>query len=216
MPIYNRLFVLFFTSCLSALVMAQPREMIAGQHYATIDPPVATQSNADTIEILDVFWYGCPLCREFEPMMTYYGGEIRGDLTLRRMPAIWTELMHNHAQVYYTAVALGIENQAHPAAFSYVQSEHMPLNTAAQAQQFFSTLGVAADDFEKAWQSEEVKTALLQAQADTAQADIERVPALIVHGRYSVVRSASVPELTEVVVTANQLIGVLRKERRKN
>jgi hypothetical protein len=40
------------------------------------------------------------------------------------------------------------------------------------------------------------------------------VPTLAINGRYRVTRNAHVPELSEVVIIGNQLIKILRDERR--
>lgn len=197
-----------------SLVLAQPREMEAGSHYAVIEPPLATQAAEDVIEILDVFWYGCPVCAEFAPMMTYYGQQIRGDLTLRRMPAVWNDLMATHAQVYYTGQALELGDRAHQAAFRYLQEGGQTLNNRDEAAAFFAALGVSTEDFEANWSSAEVTQAVARAERDTAAAGIKRLPALAVNGRYRVTRNAQVPELTEVIIITNQLIKGLRDERR--
>jgi thiol:disulfide interchange protein DsbA len=214
MPQLIRSGAFLFLSFWALSVQAQPREMIEGMHFETLASPLATRANEDVIEILDVFWYGCPQCREFEPMMTYYGGQIRGDLVMRRMPAVWNQTMRNHAQVYFTAVELGIAAQAHPAAFRYVQEDQLPLNTPEQAQLFFGSLGTDAAAFTQAWQSDKVKTEVETAEKETATAGMNHLPGLIVNGRFKVVRNASVQELTEVVIIANQLIALLRDERR--
>jgi protein dithiol oxidoreductase (disulfide-forming) len=197
-----------------AVAQAQPRVMEAGKHYAAIQPAITTDAAADVIEILDVFWYGCPVCREFEPMMTYYGGEIRGDLTLRRMPAVWNPLMAVHARLYYTIEALGIAGQAHPAAFRHLQEEGHGLSDASEAGAFLANFGVGAEAFEAAWDSPQVLAAVARAQRDTAAAGIEKLPALVLNGRYRVTRNAQVPELTEMIIINNELIKTLRDERR--
>lgn len=197
-----------------SLALAQPRDMAAGTHYTVIDPPAATQAADDMIEILDVFWYGCPVCAEFAPVMTWYGEQIRGDLVLRRMPAVWNELMATHAQVYYTGQALNLGDSAHQAAFRYLQEERNTLNNKAEAAAFFAALGVKGEDFETTWSSAEVGEAVARARRDTAAAGITRVPTLNINGRFLVTRNAQVPELTEVVIIGNQLIKMLRDERR--
>lgn len=199
---------------LATAATAQPRPMEEGTHYERIDPPIATDTPEDVIEVLDVFWYGCPVCAEFEPMMSYYGGEVRGDVAMRRMPAIWNAAMRTHAQAYYTAVQLDVAAQAHPLLFQYLQQEHQPLNTQEQARAFFARLGIAAELFDTAWRSQQVADAVALAEHNTAAAGITRLPALVVNGRYRVVRNEGVPELPEVVVTANLLIKILRDERR--
>jgi thiol:disulfide interchange protein DsbA len=198
----------------NGITLAQPPAMEEGRNYEAITPPLATDTGPDVIEMLDVFWYGCPVCQEFEPMMSYWGGQVRGDLTLRRMPAIWNPLMRLHAQVYYTAVQLKIVEKAHPAAFRYIHERRQPLNSVDQARAFFGELGVEGAAFEQAWNAPEVAEALTQAERKTQASGIKRLPALVVNGRYRVIRNESVPELPEVVITANQLVTELRGERR--
>jgi thiol:disulfide interchange protein DsbA len=198
----------------NGITLAQPPLMEEGRSYETIAPPLATDTGPDVIEMLDVFWYGCPVCREFEPMMSYWGSQVRGDLTLRRMPAIWNPLMRLHAQLYYAAVQLKVVEKAHPAAFRYIHERHQPLDTVDQARAFFGELGVEGPAFEQAWNSPEVAEALTLAERRTQASGIKRLPALVVNGRYRVMRNESVPELPEVVITANQLVTVLRDERR--
>lgn len=207
-------FSLMLLLAVTGIALGQPRAMEAGKHYDSISPAIATQAPADVIEILDVFWYGCPVCGEFEPMMTYYGEQIRGDLTLRRMPAVWNPLMKLHAQLYYTAVELEVAAQAHPAAFRWIQEEAKPLATQEQVRDFFLSLGVTEEAFAQAWHSEVVTAQVARAEQDTRAAGVERLPALVLNGRYRVIRNEHAPELTEVVIIANQLIKTLRDERR--
>lgn len=203
---------------LASVSSAQPRAMEAGLHFAEIQPALSTASPADIIEIRDVFWYGCPVCREFEPMISYYGREIRGDLTLARMPAVWNPLMAVHARLYYTAVKLGIADTVHPAAFHYLQdpAKAQTLNNAAEVGAFLASFGVEEEAFSQAWEAPEVLEAVAQAQRDTQAAGIDSLPVLLLNGRYRVKRNAAVPELSEIIIITNQLIKTLRDERRGN
>lgn len=193
---------------------AQPRPLEAGQTHALLEPALATQSAEDIIEVLDVFWYGCPVCSEFAPMMTYWGGEVRGDLVMRRMPAVWNDVMALHARLYYTAVALELGAQLHSAAFSHIHEQGKPLNTVDAIREFVAGHGVANDAFDQAWNSPDVVAAVDKAALDTKAAGIDRLPALLVNGRYRVVRNASVPTLPEMIVVTNQLIKTQRDLRR--
>lgn len=209
-----KLAALLLLSVLATLARAQPPSMEEGRDFVAITPPVATEAAADIIEVVDVFWYGCPVCQEFEPMMTYWGSQVRGDLVMRRIPAVWNEVMKTHARLYYTAVQLELADKAHAAAFRRIHEERQALNTLAAVHAFFAELGVADADFERVWNSPEVLAALDKAEQFTAAAGINKLPALVVNGRYRVVRNESVPELPAVVITANQLIRTLREERR--
>lgn len=201
-------------AAVASSAQAQPHPMVEGRDFETITPPVSTEAAADIIEVVDVFWYGCPVCQEFEPMMTFWGSQIRGDLVMRRMPAVWNDVMKTHARLYFTAVQLEIADRAHPAAFRYIHEQRQALSTPEQVQAFFGALGVTAEDFARVWNSPEVLAALDGAEEATAAAGIDRLPTLVVNGRYRVTRSESVPELPEMVITTNQLIRTERGQRR--
>lgn len=201
-------------AALGTVAQAQPRPMVEGSNFEAIVPPIATEAAADIIEVVDVFWYGCPVCQEFEPMMTYWGGQIRGDLVMRRIPAVWNEVMRSHARLYFTAQQLEVVDKAHPAAFRHIHDAKQALSTPAQIRAFFATLGIAEEDFERAWNSPEVAAALDKAEEFTAAAGLNRLPTLVVNGRFRVVRNQSVNELQELVITTNQLIRTQRAERR--
>ena len=38
-----------------------------GQHYTGVSPAVGTSVEAGKIEVVELFWYGCPHCFQFEP-----------------------------------------------------------------------------------------------------------------------------------------------------
>jgi thiol:disulfide interchange protein DsbA len=198
----------------AGVLTAQPRDLQEGREFAPIAPALATDTGTDRIEVLDVFWYGCPVCNEFEPMMTYWGGEVRGDLVLRRMPAIWNDVMRLHARLYFTAVELQMAPRAHREAFLRIHGQQQALNNEAAIQEFFAQLGVDAEKFAAAWNAAAVQAAVQRAEQETQAAGVDRLPALIVNGRYRVVRNAAVPELPELVIAANELIKRERDLRR--
>ena len=49
-------------------VMAQPALYVEGTHYEALDKPVRTV-DPNKIEVTEVFWYGCPHCYAFEPLL---------------------------------------------------------------------------------------------------------------------------------------------------
>lgn len=193
---------------------AQPLLLEEGRDFARIEPALTTDTGADRIEILDVFWYGCPVCNEFAPMMSYWGGEIRGDLVMRRMPAIWNDVMRLHARIHFTGMALQLQARVHEAAFRRIHDEQQALNSEAQARSLFEALGVTGEAFEQAWNSAEVLAALERAEQETQAAGIDRLPALIVNGRYRVVRNDRLRELPDLVMATNELIKRERDLRR--
>lgn len=206
--------LLLLALVLAPRLWAQPRELVAGEHYQIIDEPVATSVGPGFIEVSDMFWYGCPECAKFAPMMTYWGDGIAGDLSLRRRPAIWNDIMATHARLYFAAEELEIAPRVHAEAFRQIHELGNPLANEQQIQQLFADMGIELERFQQAWNAETVVAAVASAREITAQAGVDRVPALLVNGQYRVTRNQAVPALEEMVITTNLLIREIRSTRR--
>lgn len=176
--------LLIFT-CLLALSLAVTAEdnFIEGQHYERISPAVKT-AQADGIEVVEVFWYGCPHCFDFEPHINEWVGNKSEDIHFKRMPAIFNKNWVPHARAYYTAEILGVLDQIHPALFKALHVKRQRVMTEESLKQFFIDNGVSKEDFETTYNSFAVDTKTRQAMAATKSYGITGVPALIVNGRY--------------------------------
>ena len=58
--------------------------------YTRIVPAQPTQS-VDKIEVLEVFWYGCSHCYDFEPYVKKWLATKPDDVDFRRMPGIFSK-----------------------------------------------------------------------------------------------------------------------------
>jgi protein dithiol oxidoreductase (disulfide-forming) len=206
------LFLAGFTLC----IQAQPRQSVEGIHYQALPKAVPTVTDEDHIEVREVFWYGCPECSTLEPIMSDWRDGTTGDLVFERMPAVWNDLMALHARLYYTARVLELENRIHAAAFRAVQEQGNPLRTEEQIRAFFVANGVSAANFETAWSSEAVATAVAQARLRTVDYAIDKLPSVIVGGRYKVVENAQVFNHVELNIAFNNVVFKLREERRSD
>ena len=79
--------------------------------------------NPSKIEVTEVFWFGCNHCYALEPYIARWKRDIPSDVTFIKSPATWNEMLKTHANIYFTAKALGIEQQFVPAAFNTIQNE---------------------------------------------------------------------------------------------
>lgn len=216
MPLLSR-FLFILLSLFSLAVAAQPRDSVEGVHYFALPTVVPTDNGADDkIEMREVFWYGCQECSTLEPMMTSWRDFVTGDLVFVRMPAVWNELMSLHARIYYTGRELRMEDRIHQAAFRAIHEEQNPLRNLEQVQAFFAANGVNAEAFSAAWNSEAVNAAVQQATQRTADYAIDKLPSMIVNGRYKVVHNAKVFNHIELNLAVNNVIRKLREERRAN
>lgn len=215
MPNFSRVLFLLL-ACFTLTATAQPRESIEGVHYFPLPQAVPTDFPEDKIEVREIFWYGCQECSTLEPMMTAWRDGVAGDRVFTRMPAVWNELMSLHARIYYTGKELNLEDRIHQAAFRAIHEEQNPLRNEEQVRAFFEANGVMADAFATAWNAEAVTAAVQQARLRTTDYAVDKLPTMVVNGRYKVVHNAKVLDHVELNVAVNNVIRNLRDERRND
>lgn len=209
-------FLLLLLGCFTLTATAQPRESVEGVHYTALAKAMPTDGAADKIEVREIFWYGCAECSTLEPMMTDWRDGTTGDLQFVRMPAVWNDLMALHARIYYTGRELKAEDRINKAAFEAVQKQQNPLRNEEQIKAFFIANGVAAEAFNTAWNAEAVTAAVQQARLRTADYGIDKLPSVIMNGRYQITHNAKVFNHIELNIAVNNVIRNLRDERRSD
>lgn len=205
-----------FLACITSVVVAQPRESVEGVHYQALPALVPTETEEDVIEVRELFWYGCPECFTLEPLTTDYREGVRGDVKMVRMPVIWNDIMATHARIYYTAVAVEAEDRIHQAAFAAIHEHNNALRTDAEIKALFVANDVTAEAFEDAWESADVNNAVQQAQLRSGDYAVEKLPAMIINGRFKVTENEKVFNHIEMNIAVNNVIRRLRDERRSD
>jgi len=151
--------------------------------YETLSPAQPTQ-NPEKIEIIEFFWYGCPHCYSFEPLLVKWKKNLPANVEFIRLPAAFNELWSKHAKAYYTAEALGIVEKIHADFFEAIQSGKEKLDTEATLAAFFAAHGVTESQFKEAYNSFAVDSKMRQAPLMASRYGITGVPAIIVNGKY--------------------------------
>ena len=165
---------------------AQPALYVDGVHYETITNPVRTVDPAK-IEVTEVFWYGCPHCYAFEPLIESWSEGLAEDVVFVRSPGMWNELMITHAQIYYTATTMGIWDKIHDVAFNEIHQKGNYLQTQDAVRGMFVAQGADPAEFDKAWSSFSVSSDVKRASTRMRDYGISGVPSLIVNGKYRVI-----------------------------
>ena len=163
---------------------AQAKEYQEGKEYTLLSSPQPT-STGNKIEVVELFWYGCPHCFDLEPEVQAWLKRKPGDVELVRMPAVLGQRWELLAQAYYTADLLGVSDKIHPALFDAIHKKHMKINDEAALQAFFVNQGVSAEDFKKTFNSFAVAVKMNNARQMTRRYKITGVPTIIVNGKYS-------------------------------
>ena len=172
----------------------------AGVHYELLDNPTKVL-DPSKIEVTEVFWFGCNHCYALEPYIARWKRDIPLDVTFIKSPATWNDMLKTHARIYYTAKALGIEQQFVPAAFNTIQNEGRMLTGNTELEYYFRGFDVEKDRYKAVSTSFGVRNAVDQADKKMKDWKVTGVPSLVVNGKYKVAASRSVrtDELFDVV-----------------
>jgi len=178
-----------------------------GEHYTRLVPTQPTVGGADKIEVVEVFWYGCPHCLTLEPYLNRWEETKPASVRFERVPAMWNEVLRRHAQLYYTEQALVRSGAiADPAGFraSVFEAYHRLGNRLLTDQAIaahFERFGVSEEAFDKAWNSFEVAQQMRKAADLTRRYGVSSVPAVIVNGKFRTggQQAGGYDELIEVI-----------------
>ena len=195
-------------AALAGLVLAFP---VAGAEpeieglYQKLASPQPT-SDPDRIEVVEVFWYGCPHCNRFQPYLDPWVEHLPDHVRFVRMPAVFNDVWELHARAYYIAAALGVLDDIHSRVFAAIHDEGRRLETMDAVRDFFIEHGVAAADFDRHANSFSVKSGLQRSIVMQGGYGLRGVPALIVNGRY-LVSGSTAGSYPNVLAVADALIA---------
>ena len=156
---------------------------IEGQHYQTLNPPVAVGRGTDVV-VTEFFWYGCGHCYTFEPMLTAWGKQLPEGAVLQPSPAVWNDSMRIHAKAYYLTEVLGVKETVHPVIFDAMHVDRKRLVSRLELRDLFEDNGVNPEKFDKAFDSFGVDSQVRQAESRARSAKISGTPSMMVAGKY--------------------------------
>ena len=179
----------------AALTLASPTPLFAEEytentHYELVTPPQPT-STGNKVEVVELFWYGCPHCYHFEPYVQKWLKTKPTNVEFVRMPGIFRPEWALFGRAYYAEEALGVFDKTHDLLFAAVHELKRKLETEDQLVAFFAENGVKEDDFRKAFRSFAVESKVRRAQEMSQRYGAKGVPTVIVNGKYRV--GASMP-----------------------
>ena len=158
-----------------------------GIEYKLVSPAQPTITK-NKIEVVELFWYGCPHCFNFEPDMKEWLAKKPENVVFYRIPAIFNPAWALHARAYYTAKSLGLfdngKHAFHDAFFNELHVKKKRLKNKKALQSFFARFNVSAEDFNNTFDSFAVNTKVNRAAALSKRYQLQGVPTIIVNGKY--------------------------------
>jgi protein dithiol oxidoreductase (disulfide-forming) len=161
-----------------------------GVNYDPIVPGQPTSVAPGKVEVLEVFWLGCPHCYALEPYIRAWLKTKPAYIEFVRVPVMWNAIHRAHAHLFYTLQALGRPDLIEKA-FDTIQHQQSPLASPDEAeslrmqQAFAVSNGISADDYKNAYNSFSVASDLQRAEELTQRYHVDSVPFIVVNGKYA-------------------------------
>lgn len=171
--------------CLVPAVGAAPpaADFDEGIEYQRIVPAQPTEDPAK-VEVVEMFWYGCPHCYRFEPFVERWLAKAPKHVRFMRVAAPLNPSWVVHARAYYAAEALGVIDRIHKPLLDAIHKERRRLNTEDALAAFFTEHGVDERDFRRAFHSFAVETKVRRARDLARRYGVNSVPAVVINGKY--------------------------------
>ncbi len=168
----------------------QEWQFTEGEHFVRLVPTQPTLGGADKVEVAEFFYYQCPHCLTFEPIIKGWAENKPADVRFVQIPAMWNQMLVLHGRMFYTNEVLarnGVIKDAaafNTAVYQEIHRRNNRLLSEAAIQKLFERFGVSADDFNTTWNSFEVDQKMRVAADLARRYSIASTPTIVVNGKY--------------------------------
>ncbi|MDH3440026.1 MAG: thiol:disulfide interchange protein DsbA/DsbL [Gammaproteobacteria bacterium] len=164
---------------------ASTGEYVSGTHYEELNPRQPTSTSDDTVEVVEIFAYSCPHCNAFEEPLGHWKDTRADYITFIRIHADWGHpVAELHSRAYYTAEALGILEQTHPAFFHEFHERRNYLETREKLVEFFARFDIDEAKFNSTFDSFLVNSKVQKGRDLIRRYNVSETPTVVVNGRY--------------------------------
>ena len=178
-----------------------------GRNYMRLVPTQPTVGGADKIEVAEFFYYLCPHCYNFEPMIKEWAANKPANARFVQVPAMWNQILVLHGRMYYTAEILARNGVIADAAafnatvYDEIHRRNNKLSSEDAILKLFERFNVSADDFDRTWNSFEVDQKLRVAADLARRYSVKSTPTIVVNGKYrfGAQEAGSYPKVLEVI-----------------
>ena len=194
------------TGLLPLAAQAQVGGFKEGSDYLRLGKPVATDSGAGKVEILEFFAYSCIHCYNFEPVMAAWMKKQPANVVVRRTPVAFSPAFVPMQQLYYTIESMGLVESLHEKIFRAFHVDKVRIQEAAVAADWMAKQGVDMKKYNELYNSFAVVGKAKRAAQLQDLYSVEGTPALGVAGRFYIPGQG--PRTLQV---ADALIAEVRK-----
>ena len=192
-----------------------------GTNYDVITPAQPTHVAAGTIEVMEVFSFGCPACNRYQPVIAALEKNLPPNAQMVFLPASFlpAEDWVVFQRGFFAAQALGVEPRTHQAIYDAIwetgelqtidTDTHRlknPLPSIEEVAKCYERLsGVKADVFLATARSPAVDAKMKAADDQVTAMKIPGTPDLVVNGRYRI-NMDSLQDLDDLIGLVRYLV----------
>ena len=201
-----------FCAAAAAQVPAK-RDFQEGRDYHVLSNPQPV-SSGNRIEVLEFFYYGCPVCYETQPQLAKWLLKAGPSVAIQRVPAVFTESSESFARTYYSLSAMGQIARLHWPIYDNHHFDGKQLNVEKNIVEWVSHNGVDREKFVELWHSQQIQAQVDAAKQALGTYEVKAVPTFIVDGKYLTTSrmTGSVPSMIEAL---DYLVDRAASERKK-
>ncbi len=183
-----------------------------GSQYIRLTQPLPASllPAAGQVDVSEFFWYECPHCNSFEPLLDPWVQRQPPGVAFRRVPVGFTARHQAAQKLYYALEELGQLDSAHRRVFAAIHGQGQRLTNENDAIALATGAGVDRARFVEAYRSFQVSTKAARARQLTDAYKVDSVPMLGIGGRYFT-SAALAGGFDKVLRVADYLIGLSRR-----
>ncbi|KVT57788.1 thiol:disulfide interchange protein [Burkholderia ubonensis] len=163
---------------------AESTAPVKGKDFDVIKPISAAPAQSGRVKVTEFFWYGCPHCAEFEPVLEAWAKREGNKIDLERVPVPLSEALIPHSRMYYTLAELGASEHLTSVLFNAIGKQRQPLLTPDDQAAFLEKYGIDKAHYLQMYNSPQVLAAVSQAARLIRDDRIAGVPTVVVADKY--------------------------------
>lgn len=186
---------------------------VSGREFQELSPPHPV-STGERIEVLEFFYYGCPVCYEAQPHVARWLMRAGPGVSLLRVPAAFTESSESFARTFYALSEMSQIARLHWPIYDNHHFDGKQLNEEKNIVAWVAANGVDKDRFVQLWHSPEIQAKVASAKQALDDYHVKGVPSFVIDGKY--ITSARMAGGTkEMMAVVDYLVERAARERPK-
>ncbi len=184
-----------------------------GDQFDAVAQPIITDNPAK-IEVMEIFWYGCPHCHHMEIPLNAWVKKLPGDVYFKRVPGLPNPSWAPMAKAYYAMETLGVLEKLHTPLFDAIQKQKTlnPTDEKAAIDWVTKQSGLDRIKVEGAFKSFTTNTSLNRAALIFRNSGATGVPSLIIDGKY-ITSGTMAGGNEQAIKVADYIIENVRKDK---